>query len=233
MDKTRIREEVTMDEEYRGFNITIEQDQDAFDPRKEYDNVGTMVCFHNRYDLGDKHSYTDPEEALRDILEIEWDYDDDYEINELWDKLEKVAYVLPLFLYDHSGITMSTSAFSCPWDSGQVGFIYAMKDTAEKEWSNATKEKCLSYLEGEVETYDQYLTGDVYGFTVEDPEGYVDDDSCWGFYGYDYCLEEARSVVDWMQEERTKAKIQEEIDQEKEDLKRYKRAWFPMFATTA
>jgi hypothetical protein len=211
-------------EEYKGFTITIEQDQDAENPRTMWDQVGTMVCFHSRYDLGDKHSYTDPEDALRDILEIEWDYDDDYEINELWDKLEKVAYVLPLFLYDHSGITMNTTGFSCGWDSGQVGFIYAMKDKAEKEWSNATKEKCLSYLEGEVETYDQYLTGDVYGFIVEDPEGYVDDDSCWGFYGHDYCLEEARSAADWMQEA---------IDQEKEDLKRYKRAWFPMFATTA
>ena len=111
-----------MDEEYKGFTITIEQDEYTEDPRKEWDHVGTMVCFHNRYDLGDKHNYSDPEDALREILEIEWDYDDDYEINELWDKLEKVAYVLPLFLYDHSGITMNTGGFSCPWDSGQVGF---------------------------------------------------------------------------------------------------------------
>ena len=28
--------------------------------------------------------------------------------------------ILPLYLYDHSGITMNTCGFSCPWDSGQV-----------------------------------------------------------------------------------------------------------------
>ena len=217
-----------MEEEYKGFTITIEQDEYTEDPRKEWDNVGTMVCFHNRYDLGDKHNYTDPEDALREILEIEWDYDDDYEINELWDKLEKVAYVLPLFLYDHSGITMNTGGFSCPWDSGQVGFIYAMKDAADKETPDP-----LKYLESEVKTYDQYLTGDIHCFTIEDPEGYVDDESCASFYGADYCLEEARSVADWMHEERTKLKIEEGIQQEAADLKRYKRAWFPMFATTA
>ena len=35
--------------------------------------------------------------------------------------------ILPLYLYDHGGITMSTGAFSCPWDSGRVGWIYAEK----------------------------------------------------------------------------------------------------------
>ena len=35
---------------------------------------------------------------------------------------------LPLYLYDHGGITMSTNPFSCPWDDGgQVGWIYASK----------------------------------------------------------------------------------------------------------
>lgn len=42
--------------------------------------------------------------------------------------------VLPLYLYDHSGITMNTTGFSCPWDSGQVGWIYASKEDALKEF---------------------------------------------------------------------------------------------------
>lgn len=32
--------------------------------------------------------------------------------------------LMPLYLYDHSGITISTSEFCDPWDSGQIGFIY-------------------------------------------------------------------------------------------------------------
>ena len=35
---------------------------------------------------------------------------------------------LPLYLFDHSGITMNTSGFSCPWDSGQVGWIFCTPD---------------------------------------------------------------------------------------------------------
>ena len=40
--------------------------------------------------------------------------------------------ILPLYLYDHSGITMNTCGFSCPWDSGQVGWIYADKAMIEQ-----------------------------------------------------------------------------------------------------
>ncbi len=50
------------------------------------------------------------------------------ELQDILDSLDKYI-ILPLFLYDHSGITMSTGPFSCPWDSGQVGWIYASKKT--------------------------------------------------------------------------------------------------------
>ena len=43
-----------------------------------------------------------------------------------------------------------------------------------------------------------YLTGEVYGYEIEDPDGEEDGDSCWGFYGFDYCMQEARSIVDHM-----------------------------------
>ena len=39
---------------------------------------------------------------------------------ELIGELENVV-ILPLYLHDHSGLTMNTSGFHCPWDSGQVG----------------------------------------------------------------------------------------------------------------
>lgn len=52
---------------------------------------------------------------------------------------DKVA-ILPLYLYDHSGLTMSTSDFGDRWDSGCVGFIYMDKDTAMKELGMAGDE---------------------------------------------------------------------------------------------
>ena len=52
--------------------------------------------------------------------------------------------------------------------------------------------KVEEYLKNEVEIYDQYLTGDVYGFDLvkvstcdEGHEHEESIDSCWGFYGSD------------------------------------------------
>lgn len=75
--------------------------------------------------------------------------------------------ILPLYLYDHSGITMSTNRFNCPWDSGQVGYIYLTREKYEKETAlEFTIKAAHEILTGEVETYDYYLTGEVYGKTL-------------------------------------------------------------------
>lgn len=166
--------------------VKIYPDEDVESPRKDRDNLGHMVCFHRRYTLGDGHDFRFEDFDGWSGLEAE---------------LEKrgAAVVLPLYLYDHSGITMRTGPFSCPWDSGRVGAIYATKDELRKEYSRtritaAMLRKATAVLEGEVEEYDRFLTGDVYGYVVEDKEGgHVD--SCWGFYGLEYCEAEARAAV--------------------------------------
>jgi hypothetical protein len=33
-------------------------------PRAEQDNLGTMICFHSRYNLGDEHSFHEPDDFL-------------------------------------------------------------------------------------------------------------------------------------------------------------------------
>lgn len=44
------------------------------------------------------------------------------------------------------------------------------------------REKAYDIALAEVETYDQYLVGDVYSYNLEDKET-EDTDSCGGFYG--------------------------------------------------
>lgn len=112
--------------------------------------------------------------------------------------LSKHFLWLPLYLYDHSGITMNTTGFSCGWDSGQVGIIvvpkYAVRHLLYGGGVNQLTKKEIErwerLLKGEVETYDQYLTGQCYGGVLEtranEGDDWKEEDSCWGFYGYDH-----------------------------------------------
>lgn len=104
--------------------------------------------------------------------------------------------ILPLYLYEHSGITMSTGQFSCPWDSGQVGWIYMTLETARKNWPSTTdlKDRAEQYLKGEVHEYAMYLEGDCWGYSILDADE-VDIESCWGFYGLDVVREEALAAA--------------------------------------
>lgn len=167
--------------------VKIFYDEDATDPR-EWDNAGTMVCFHRRYTLGDGYKHGKGN-GLFDSPESFQDW---------WKENGKGGLLIPLFLYDHSGITMSARPFSCPWDSGQVGWIYATRETILKEWGKGNRvtakarklaESCLL---DEVKTYDEYLTGSVYGYVAECGG---DKDSCWGFFGFEYCIEQATEAA--------------------------------------
>ena len=157
------------------YRLKIIPDGVSSNPRTEFDNLGTMVCWSRRHSLGDTMPRVSPDEYVRE--------------NGISDETH---VILPLFLYDHSGITMSTKPFSCPWDSGWVGFIYA-KHGAE----GMTPEQIVRCLEGEVDTYDAYINGKVYGFVLERAvpfkkereDGKVTEgvdwdyvNSCWGFY---------------------------------------------------
>lgn len=159
---------------YTNGNKTLEihYDDCPLNPREDWDNMGTMLCApHRRYSLGDKHSY-----------DIEY-------LKRIEENAGNKNIVLPLYLYDHSGITMNTTGFSCSWDSGQVGVIFVSRAKARETygWKVITEKRkqiILESLKAEVETYDQYLKGDVYGFKLF--ENGEETDSYWGFFGDDH-----------------------------------------------
>lgn len=190
--------------------LRIMSDDDGLCPSpREDDNLGTMVCWHRDYDLGDKHEFATPadfEEWLKDNPSV----------------------VLPLYLYDHGGLRIKVGSFQgllpqghAEFDTMQVGYIYCTHDRiceehgigeVSEEWA----EKFRGYLEGEVKEYDQYLSGDVYGFSLDrvvkcescGHESEEDIDSCWGFYGHDWKVngmmehveEEYRHLFDKLEE---------------------------------
>ena len=174
-----------------GVVARIFADEDPQNPR-ENDNVGVMVCWHRRYNLGDKHGFKSPRDLWLRLAGA--DGDDERTTDDLQTAAEARGYViLPLYLFVHGGITMATSPFRCPWDSGQVGWIYAGPEEAKK--IGVSVEDIRQCLESEVAEYDQFIKGDVYGVVIETPDGTAD--SCWGFFGYDYAKEEAARMASY------------------------------------
>ncbi len=187
----------------------IIQDEDAMNPFEDWDTLGTLVIWHRNYSFGGEDGekeYGDPKDF------------------ETMAKKEKLTY-LPLYLFDHSGLTISTKPFSCPWDSGQVGYIYVMQKNWDAEYKDVkgTKEelveKAHKTLRCEVDALDQYLTGDVWGVVVEretkcdkcgdESEDHLD--SCWGFFGYEYAKEECKRMFD------SAVELDEEIEEAAEE----------------
>jgi len=156
--------------------VEIHADTDSETPRTSFDNLGTFL-YHCEMTIGDKYvSRKDIEETSnrKDIL------------------------FLPVYAYEHSILSVNTTGFNCPWDSGQCGIIYVTHDDIVKcfgELTDDTKEIARQCLEGEVETLDQYFLGEVYGYIVLDENGFASDDSCWGFYGLDDARAEATNAI--------------------------------------
>lgn len=197
---------VAKTEKVGDYLIEIIQDESPESPRT-WDNFGKMICFHGRYDLGDDHNYKSSQfDGWEDLKQHLIDNED-------------AVVILPLYLYDHSGITMNTTGFSCPWDSGQVGWIYCtnedLKELEQTHSGQPLEERAKVLLEGEVETYDRYLRGEIYGYSISKlstcdhgHEHKESIDSCWGYYGVEDCMDEAESIVEYyIKEEQTKSAV--------------------------
>lgn len=237
---------VAENDEYR---LKIEYDTCPHESPREWENMGTMVCWSRRYNLGDSHNYSEPREFLEDtVLEINAEhggkysnsateshfedyrvakfkdeyvimdgddvYDDGFEdeeeaqdeLNTLMQDfedeewLEELGYddlleiirteyiILPVFKYEHGNIVLNTGGFSCPWDSGQCGWIYAHKDKFRKETAYKENELFSTDTARAVEVGDHVKLdgyGDeygIYGFgqvtKLEGSEVTVDFDYC-------------------------------------------------------
>jgi hypothetical protein len=161
--------------EYKDYKIQLCYDTFPDDPRKTWDNLGFMACFHKKYNLGDEHTFKEPQELL-DWIEANKD----------------TIYYIPLYVYEHGNITIKTSPFSCRFDSGQIGFIYMTKETAEKEGITEP----YKALEAEVKTYDAYISGQTYGAMILDQSGEMID-SQFGYFGdTDEVINEAKGMID-------------------------------------
>ena len=160
--------------EKNGYKVTIEQDEDATSPSENQDEHAFIATTRNRYFEVDGPN-GETASTIGENLE-EW---------------EKTHHVYKLNAMIHSGVHLSITSdlkqYYMGFDSGQIGFLLVTRDESEIPYPQ-------KYAEGMVEEWNQYLSGDVWGFTIEDGEGnHID--SCFGFYGFDYAKSEAESAV--------------------------------------
>lgn len=160
----------TLDEkiQYKGYTIEVHYDENVSCEDQLSDDVHVW-CWHRRVSIGEKPpcERDEAEETIR--------------------AEHPGAVILPIFAYEHGGIALSTGAFSCRWDSGQIGWI----------WSEGQQDETV--LRSIVEALDNVMQGATFGYIVKNPEGETIDE-CWGIVGREerdgYMLVEARGAIE-------------------------------------
>lgn len=149
------------------WRIEIETDSDSDNPRN-WDNLGRF-CVSNRSKYLDNES--------------------DFDLESLDLKaLEKTHIILPVSVYDHSGVSIYIGSPCDRWDSGQIGWYIVSKEKIKQEFnvkriSAKLKSRVIEYLENEVETFNKWVNNEVYSFTLY--HNGEEEDSCGGFYDID------------------------------------------------
>lgn len=177
-----IVKEVTVGNE----TVKIVADDSASSPRED-DNLCRVIFVGNHNHLGDKHSldFSEGFSSRQDFI------DRGEEI--VRKHFKDVAVCFPVHLYEHGRASISISnsyPYNDRWDSGTIGFAIVTKEDIRENWGiKSVTKKYIEYaeriLKAEVETLNQYVMGEVYGFIVEDEDGnHID--SCYGFYGSDF-----------------------------------------------
>jgi hypothetical protein len=121
--------------------VKINREEYPSDPRED-SNLGTMVCWHRNYKLGDEQPKEDAGEYLLHLARkvVAPKYPEVLLIKNRDTLLAKHYCFLPVAMIDHSGLSFYVGGTvigesvghprghavsdSAGWDSGQIGFIY-------------------------------------------------------------------------------------------------------------
>jgi hypothetical protein len=178
-------------------------------PRMQDYHLGTMVCWHKRYNLGDQQ----PSIGFRDWLIGKLANGDEKEEERLGHlstrDLENIFndrnVSLPLYLYDHGALSISTIPFKSLWDSGRIGLIYVDEDAMQhaygEKWNTEeARRDAIKILTEEVTVYDHWLRGECYAVYIEFDNKLVDIEIN-EHYDYDYVVGMAKVHINHLLKE--------------------------------
>lgn len=154
--------------EHEGLTVEIHADPDAESPDMWGDDGLFLLANHREF-------YVRGKELTEDKVK----------------EMEETHHVFAIEAYIHSGVCLhliNEAMIDRMWDVSPVGFAFATK----KEWE--TREAAEKSVRSLIETWNQYLEGDVWGYAIKDKdEKHLD--SCRGFYGLDSCKSEAMGIA--------------------------------------
>lgn len=186
-------------EEVHGYTIAIHRDEDASSPQENDDTGLFLVGYHRDFSV-DSDIVTKDDCIVLFSNPKERDAEERARVKEI----EKQYHVLGLEAYIHSGVCLALSNEGGfpdrQWDVSQLGAVFISKKEAR------TAKRAREMALGLIEEWNNYLSGNVYGFTITKKNpcktcGHVEEDiveSCWGFYGdikESGILEEARASI--------------------------------------
>jgi hypothetical protein len=167
------------------YRITIDYEENPLNPREYMDNLGIMFCKHRKYSIGDKNPFTD--------------FDSWKELEEMIINEYKPIFISPLYLMDHSQVSLSMDTLNDLWDFGQIGYVFVTKETMENV-GLIDKGSIEDSLSKELDIYTNYLNGYVYEYKIEKiekcnlgHEHYTHVTSSGGYNERNLCMEDAES----------------------------------------
>lgn len=176
-------------------SLTIKETSNGYEARylvrDEYPERPDQMCDDNSLFLVNYHRDFYMENKIIGKKEVkEW-----HQTGKLPSAISRNYHIFKLSCLVHSGVWLSLSnSFDCVpggWDTSHVGLVFVGKNIAK------TRKEALELADSLVKEWNQYLTGDVYGCVREvynKNKEQIDVDSCWGFYGYNYALNDLQSV---------------------------------------
>jgi hypothetical protein len=181
---------------YKGYFIKIDNDNDGFaDNPGDWGNTDSFLVYDHRDFFVEQKGF-DPEDI--------------FEVMQTGKKLFDGYFYFPVYAYIHSGVSLQLKRWFNGVPQGHNQFDVSFKGFAlvKKEKGSYTMEKAYKIAEGIVETWNDYLSGNVWNFRTEDKNGNFID-SCCGFYGdpeKSGLMDEAKSSIDFEIKKRNKDK---------------------------